>query len=113
MMLTSCRLLRLALLKLSIYHTGGSFNNVDINGVNVIAGVAKYFHLLDKSVSLAAFFEHGNGKFETANYFDHEVDDFVVAGTGHGSYNGGGVMAKVKNLPYNLYLHVADGLCLL
>ena len=87
------------------YHTGGSFNNIDTNGFSVMAGVAKHVEIFDKKVDIGAFFEHGNGKFETANYFNDEVDDFIVAGTGHAYYNGGGVLGKLR-LPHNLYFDV-------
>ncbi|MDR2045544.1 MAG: autotransporter outer membrane beta-barrel domain-containing protein, partial [Rickettsiales bacterium] len=84
----------------------GHNSNLDVNGFSIIAGIAKNLPILDHNFTFAAFFEHGNSKFETSHHFDYDTDDFTVAGDGSAYYNGGGLLARF-DLNNNIYFNAS------
>jgi hypothetical protein len=78
-------------------------NDIDVNGFSIIAGLAKDSSFYDHNLTLGLFFEHGNSKFETSNFFNYDpTDDFSVAGKGNAHYNGTGILARL-DLLNNIY----------
>lgn len=80
-----------------------STSHINFNGFSILAGLSKSLDISNHNLTIGAFFEHGNGKFETSNYFNYDpIDDFTVAGNGNSFYNGGGLLARV-DLSNNIY----------
>lgn len=76
-------------------------SHVDVDGVNFIAGLSISNHNLVTPVTLSAFFEAGDGNYNSYNDFAGAPK---VTADGDVSYKGGGVMGKLENLVGNLYL---------
>ncbi|MCL2117417.1 MAG: autotransporter outer membrane beta-barrel domain-containing protein [Planctomycetaceae bacterium] len=73
----------------SRYDTGC---HVDLTGLSLIAGVAKYRNLGNGHLTLGAFFEYGNGSYDTYNTF---VNADPVHGNGNLHYHGGGLLGRL------------------
>jgi hypothetical protein len=71
-------------------------NDIDLHAFSIIAGLAKDSSISNHNLTLALFFEHGNSKFQTSNFFNYDpTDDFTVVGKGNSFYNGGGFLARL------------------
>ncbi|MCL2117418.1 MAG: autotransporter outer membrane beta-barrel domain-containing protein [Planctomycetaceae bacterium] len=73
----------------SRYNTGC---HVDLSGLSLITGVAKYRNLRNGHLTLGMFFEHGNGSYDTYNTF---FNADPVHGNGNLHYYGGGVLGRM------------------
>ena len=75
----------------SRYQTG---SHVEIDGFNMIAGLAFGFNLeAGHKVTTGAFFEYGRGTYDTYNSFDRFAS---VHGDGDSDYKGGGILARIE-----------------
>jgi len=74
----------------SRYNTGC---HVDMSNLSLITGVSKYKQLRGGSLTWGAFFEHGNGSYDTYNSF---VDADPVHGNGNLRHFGGGVLGRLE-----------------
>ena len=75
----------------SRYQTG---SHVEIDGFNMIAGLAFGFNLeAGHKVTTGAFFEYGRGTYDTYNSFDRFAS---VKGDGDVDYKGGGILARIE-----------------
>ncbi|MDR0723893.1 MAG: hypothetical protein LBF23_01765 [Endomicrobium sp.] len=84
------------------YFTGTS-QDIDTTGFSIIAGLAKDSSVWGHNLTLGLFYEHGQGKYETYNFFDYDnTNEFIVAGKGNANYNGGGLLARL-DLVNNIY----------
>ncbi|WP_295968222.1 autotransporter outer membrane beta-barrel domain-containing protein [uncultured Bartonella sp.] len=97
----------------SRYQTG---SHVEIDGFNMIAGLAFGFNLESgHKVTTGAFFEYGRGTYDTYNSFDRFAS---VHGDGDSDYKGGGILARIEfagtglGLVKNLRPDETDGLYL-
>ena len=95
----------------SRYQTG---SHVEIDGFNMIAGLAFGFNLeAGHKVTTGAFFEYGRGTYDTYNSFDRFAS---VHGDGDSDYKGGGILARIEfagtglGLVKNLRPDETDGL---
>ncbi|WP_297323033.1 hypothetical protein [uncultured Bartonella sp.] len=74
------------------YKTG---SHVDVDGFNMIAGLATGFDLsAGHIVTAGAFFEYGRGTYDTYNSFTNFSS---VHGDGDSDYKGGGVFARIDS----------------
>ena len=74
----------------SRYHTGC---HVDLSGLSLITGVAKYRNLQPGHLTLGTFIEYGNGTYNTYNTFTNAAP---VHGKGNLHYLGGGVLSRME-----------------
>ena len=75
----------------SRYKTG---SHVDVDGFNMVVGLATGFSLLDQHpVTIGAFFEYGRGTYNTYNSF---ATYSSVHGDGDTHYTGGGVLGRIE-----------------
>jgi autotransporter-associated beta strand protein len=74
----------------SVKHKTGSSVNVDSAGV--LAGVSGEMKTAPGVVSLAAFFSHGKGDYDTANSFSNAAS---VKGKGQSEYSGVGALGRI------------------
>jgi hypothetical protein len=74
----------------SLRHETGS--HVDVDGYTLLAGVAANRAVNSGKLTLAAFIEHGQGDYSTANSFANAAS---VHGKGDADYTGGGVLAHL------------------
>lgn len=71
------------------YNTG---SHVDMNSVSLLAGLAHGFDLAPGKLTAGAFFEWGNGSYDTYNSFANSAS---VRGDGDTWYLGGGLLARL------------------
>lgn len=95
------------------YKTG---SHVDVDGVNIAAGVAAGFDTTaNHHVTLGAFYEYGRGTYNSYNSFS---DYASVHGNGETHYSGGGILGRIDfaqtglGRVSNLAADQADGLYL-
>ena len=85
---------------LSRYNTG---SHVDVSSVSLMAGLAWGNHVAPGRLTLGAFFEYGNGWYDTYNSFANAAD---VHGKGDMYHLGGGILGRLDfndNGPGNFY----------
>ncbi|MDR1872231.1 MAG: hypothetical protein LBS60_10025 [Deltaproteobacteria bacterium] len=75
----------------SIRHNTGS--HVDSDGFSLMTGLAYGVNISPGRLTLGAFFEYGNGSYDTHNSFNNAAD---VDGDGDTRYAGGGVLARLN-----------------
>ena len=73
----------------SRYNTGC---HVDLSSLSLVTGLSKSLPLRDGNLMLGAFFEHGNGSYDTYNAF---LDIGPTHGNGNLRYWGGGVLGRL------------------
>jgi outer membrane autotransporter protein len=71
------------------YNTG---SHVDMHSVSLLAGLSKGFDLTPGHLTLGAFFEYGNGSYDTHNSFSNAAS---VKGDGDMYYIGGGILGRM------------------
>jgi hypothetical protein len=83
------------------YKTG---SHIDVNGMSLVAGLAKGFELENHKITVGAFIEHGDGKYKSSNTFDDIIKD--VKANGIAQYTGGGLLGRV-DFENNFYAEVS------
>jgi hypothetical protein len=73
----------------SRYETG---SHVDVDSFNLLLGVSYRFESSSADITLGAFFEYGNGNYDTYNSFP----DRDYRGDGDVGYAGGGVLTRIE-----------------
>jgi hypothetical protein len=73
----------------SVKHKTGS--HVDVDGYNLIAGIARGFQLGAGKLTAGVFFEYGDGDYTSHNSFNTGK----VKGKGDTDYTGGGILARL------------------
>jgi outer membrane autotransporter protein len=84
----------------SRYNTG---SHVDMSSLSLISGLSFGADLPPGRLTLGAFFEYGNGSYNTYNSFSNAAD---IHGKGNAYYLGGGVLGRmdfVETDPGNFY----------
>ena len=71
------------------YNTG---SHVDMNSVSLLTGLAHGFDLAPGRLTAGAFFEWGNGSYDTYNSFANSPS---ISGNGNTYYLGGGLLARL------------------
>ena len=71
------------------YNTG---SHVDMRSLSLLVGLAWGVDLAPGRLTLGAFFEYGNGSYNTYNSFSNAAD---VDGNGNTHYLGGGILARL------------------
>ena len=77
------------------YNTG---SHVDVNSLNMLAGLALGADLAPGRLTVGAFFEYGNGAYNTYNSFSNAAS---VKGDGNMWSVGGGVLARMDFVPFS------------
>ena len=86
------------------YNTG---SHVDVNSVSMLAGIAKGFDAAPGRLTTGAFFELGNGSYDTYNSFANSPS---IKGDGNTYYLGGGLLARLDFAdtgPGNFYSEIS------
>ena len=73
----------------SRYRTG---SHIDMSSVSLLTGLARGTDLQPGRLTLGAFFEYGNGAYDTCNSFANAAS---VKGNGNAYYVGGGVLGRM------------------
>jgi outer membrane autotransporter protein len=84
----------------SRYDTG---SHVDVQGISLLAGLSWGHDFSPGRLTLGAFFEYGNGSYDTRNSFNSAAS---VKGDGSTDYMGGGILGRfdfAKTGPGNFY----------
>lgn len=71
------------------YNTG---SHLDMNSLSLLTGLAWRIDLAPGRLTLGAFFEYGNGSYDTHNSFTNAAS---VDGDGNAYYLGGGILARM------------------
>ena len=71
------------------YNTG---SHLDMNSLSLLTGLAWGINLAPGRLTLGAFFEYGNGSYDTHNSFTNAAS---VDGDGNAYYLGGGILARM------------------
>ena len=71
------------------YNTG---SHLDMNSLSLLTGLAWGIDLAPGRLTLGAFFEYGNGSYDTHNSFTNAAS---VDGDGNAYYQGGGILARM------------------
>ena len=71
------------------YNTG---SHLDMNSLSLLTGLAWGIDLAPGRLTLGAFFEYGNGSYDTHNSFTNAAS---VDGDGNAYYLGGGILARM------------------
>ena len=71
------------------YNTG---SHLDMNSLSLLTGLAWGIELAPGHLTLGAFFEYGNGSYDTHNSFTNAAS---VDGDGNAYYLGGGILARM------------------
>ncbi|MDR0827097.1 MAG: hypothetical protein LBN33_04340 [Desulfovibrio sp.] len=86
------------------YNTG---SHVNMSSISLMAGISKNFELSPGFLTLGAFFEYGNGSYDTYNSFSNAAS---VHGDGDIYYIGGGIIARMDFMdtgPGHFYAEVS------
>ena len=71
------------------YNTG---SHLDMNSLSLLTGLSWGIDLAPGRLTLGAFFEYGNGSYDTHNSFTNAAS---VDGDGNAYYLGGGILARM------------------
>ena len=74
------------------YNTG---SHLDMNSLSLLTGLAWGIDLAPGRLTLGAFFEYGNGSYDTHNSFTNAAS---VDGDGNASISGGGILARMDGV---------------
>ncbi|MDR1397131.1 MAG: autotransporter outer membrane beta-barrel domain-containing protein, partial [Desulfarculales bacterium] len=78
----------------SLRYNSGS--HVDMSSLSLLAGLAKGVELKAGLLTLGAFFEYGNGSYDTYNSFSNAA---AVHGEGDIHHTGGGILGRLDFMP--------------
>ena len=79
------------------YNTG---SHVDVSGFSLLTGLSRHVRLTHGHLIASAFFEYGNGDYDTYNSFPHAAS---VQGEGNVHHLGGGILGRVDFRTTGLY----------